>query len=148
MMRKKMFEGFSHKENLYGSMPSIGENVHLKFQRLMEEKRKREESLSTGMFEKGIQASKAKNDLVFALVRMGTLLYTHGIVEAGKCRVSFFMRLKDGDLLHNASEFIEMAKENLSLLKKSGLKGLSVPELELKLKKFKDSLEEKVLNFC
>lgn len=143
-----MFDGLSHKKNLYGATPLFEQNAHLKFQKMMEEKKKREESLSTGTFEKSIQASKAKNDLVFALVRMGTVLYSHGIVEAGKCRLSFFMRLKDLDLVQNAAEFIEIARENSSLLIKSGLKGLTAPELELRLEKFSDSIEEKVLNFC
>lgn len=143
-----MYNGLNHKENSYGALNLYENSVHAKFQKMMEEKKRREESLSTGTFEKGIQASKAKNDLVFALVRMGTVLYTHGILEAGKCRVSFFMRLRHSDLIHYAAEFIEMAEENSSLLIKSGLKGLTAPELQSKLAKFQDSLEEKVLNYC
>ncbi|MCU7497177.1 MAG: hypothetical protein HF314_02005 [Ignavibacteria bacterium] len=143
-----MLNGLSHKESLYGTLPLSENNSHLRFQKMMEDKKRKDESFSTGIFEKGIQASKAKNELIFALVRMGTILYTHGILEAGKCRVSFFMRLKHSDLINSALEFLEMAKENATLLKKSGLKGLSVPELQLKLEKYRDSLEEKVLNFC
>lgn len=151
-----MFNGFSHKKDLYGKddlfgmMPMPDKNAFpgSKFHQIIEEKRRREEYLSAGTFEKGIQASKAKNDLVFALVKMGAVLYNHGILEAGKCRVSYFMRLKHNDLVQNASEFIEMARENAALLKKSGLTRTVVPELELKLKRFEDSLEEKVLNYC
>lgn len=143
-----MLNGLSHKDNLYGALPYDENNAHLKFQKLMEEKRRKEESFSTGTFEKGIQTSKAKNELVFALVRVGSVLYTHGVLEAGKGTLSFFMRLKHGDLLQSAAEFIMLARENSAMLKKAGLSRTAVQELQLKLEKFQASLEEKVLNFC
>ena len=145
-----MVNGLGHKENLYGALPIFEKDAlaDSRLRKLMEEKRRVEERFTTGTIEKGIQTSNAKNDLVFALVRLGSVLYTHGIVEAGKCRVSYFMRLKHGDLIQNASEFIEMAKENSSLLRKAGFNRLAIPILQSKLKKFEDSLEDKVLNYC
>ncbi|HEX2865833.1 MAG TPA: hypothetical protein VHO03_02265 [Ignavibacteriales bacterium] len=143
-----MFNGLSHKEEIYGGLHLSEESTHLRFRKLVEEKRRKEESFSTGTFEKGIQTSKAKNELVFSLVRIGSVLYTNGVLEAGKGTLSFFMRLKHGDLIQAAYEFVAMARENSALLKKAGLNRTAVQELQRKLEKFQASLEEKVLNFC
>lgn len=145
-----MLNGQTHKDELYGAMPLFGKNAPAAsgFKKLMEEKRRKEQNSSLGLFEKNIKTSNAKNDLVFALVRLGTVLYTHGVCEAGKYTLSFFMRLRHNDLIQNAMEFIELAGENSSVLKKAGLKKTVIQDLENKLKTFRNSLENKVLSFC
>lgn len=150
-----MINQHTTKANMYEPLPLFDKNAlgASRYQRLMEEVKNKEHKALTGVLEKSIQTSNAKDDLIFALVRVASVLYLYGIEDAdpkGRCRnsVSYFVRLKHNELLTNATEIIRTAKENSRQLKKSGVNASVLSDLQFKLEKFRNSLESKVLNFC
>lgn len=124
-----------------------------KLRKVMDEIRRKEKVLSSDILGKTIQSAKVKDELVFTLIPISTALFNYAKevddialkakVKAGQ---SYFVRLRDTELL-DKSEMLRLIGLNiLPQLKKYGISLNTFHNLKLKIEEFRNALNNKVVS--
>lgn len=124
-----------------------------KLRKVMDEIRRKEKVLSSDILEKTIQSAKVKDELVFSLVPIAAALFNYAkeiddVALKAKVKVgqSYFVRLRDAELL-DKSEMLRLIGINiLPQLKKYGITLSTFHNLKLKIEEFRNALNNKVVS--
>lgn len=125
-----------------------------KLRKTIDEIKIKDRELSSDTLEKTILTYNAKDELVFALVPVTAALYNFA-KESGnlelkeKCRMSqsTLVRLRDNELLNKSIAMHHFAVNFLTRLGKYGIKKNVLQELNNKIEKFRDALDNKIVTF-
>lgn len=114
----------------------------------------KEKELSSDILEKTILASNAKEQLIFTMIPVAAALFAFArqsnnvaLKEKTRCTQSFYLRLKDRELLNHAEGLLVIAERNSADLKKFKLSNKNIHELKQRIENFKLSLEDKISSF-
>jgi hypothetical protein len=114
----------------------------------------RDKELSSDTLEKTVITYNAKDELILALISVTAALYNfarqrNDITLKEKTRVSqsFFVRLRDVELINKASGIYQIANLNFNDLQKFNVTKESMQDLKAKLDRFSSALDTKVNSF-
>lgn len=124
-----------------------------KLRKVIDEIKRKEKVLSSDILEKTIQSAKVKDELIFSLIPISTALFNYAkeiddiqLKAKVKMGQSYFVRLRDTELL-DKSEMLRLLGINvLPQLKKYGITMNTLHNLKLKLDEFKNALNNKVVS--
>ncbi len=125
-----------------------------KLRKMVDEIKIRDKELSSDTLEKTVITYNAKDDLILILVTVTAALYNYArekndltLKEKTRVSQSFFVRLRDVDLINKAGGIYQIAFLNVNALQKYRVTNDSVLELKNKLERFSSALETKVNSF-
>ncbi len=122
-----------------------------KLRRTMDEIRRKEKELSSDILEKTIINAKVKDDLIFSVNPIASALFNYAR-ETGdfqlkskiKVGQSYYVRLRDSELMDKAELVRLLATNVLPRLKPFGVSMHTIHDLRLKIEDFRISLTNKV----
>ncbi len=122
-----------------------------KLRRLIDEIEKKEKELSSQTLSKTIEASKAKEELIPVLSQITSALFIYAkqagdikLKEKTRCSNSYFVRLRDSELIDYSSAILNIANKNIASLKKFDITKSHLELLNVKLEQFKNALDNKI----
>jgi|GEM_PF-1757629 len=125
-----------------------------KLRRVMDSIKLKEKELSSDILEKTIIASNAKEQLIFTMIPVAAALFAYAkqtnnvaLKERTRCGQSFYLRLKDRELLNHAEGLLVIAERNSANLKKLKFNQKNINELKQRIDDFRLSLEDKISSF-
>jgi hypothetical protein len=125
-----------------------------KLRKMVDEIKQKDKEISSVTLEKTIIAYKAKDELIIALVPVASALYTFArdsknleLKEKARNAQSYYIRLRDRELVDKAVAIYSLALSNLSRLRKFGISASVLNDLKIKIDRFKSALGDKVVSF-
>jgi hypothetical protein len=125
-----------------------------KLRKAIDEIKIKDKELSSDTLEKTILTYNAKDELIFALVPVTAALYNfakeNGNIELKeKCRMSQsnLVRLRDNELLNKSIAMHHFALNYFSRLGKFGIRKNTLQDLNNKIEKFRNALDNKIVTF-
>ncbi|RJP74495.1 MAG: hypothetical protein C4539_00065 [Ignavibacteriales bacterium] len=125
-----------------------------KLRKMVDEIKIRDKELSSDTLEKTVKTYNAKDELILSLVSITAALYNfarerNDITLKEKTRISqsFFVRLRDVELINRASGIYQIASLNFNALQKYKVTKELMHDLKAKLDRFSSALDTKVNSF-
>jgi len=125
-----------------------------KLKKMVDEIKIRDKELSSDTLEKTVKTYNAKDELILSLVSVTAALYNfarerNDITLKEKTRISqsFFVRLRDVELINRASGIYQIANLNSNVLQKYKVTKQAIQDLKAKLDRFSSALDTKVNSF-
>lgn len=125
-----------------------------KLRKMIDEIKRKEKELSSETLEKTIITYKLKDELIFCLVPVVSALFNFAkennnlaLKEKTRHSQSYYVRLKDRELLDKAYAVYSLSERSLSRLKKFGISIQVLNELKAKADQFKNALDNKIISF-
>lgn len=125
-----------------------------KLRKMVDEIKIRDKELSSDTLEKTVKTYNAKDELILSLVSITAALYNfarerNDITLKEKTRISqsFFVRLRDVELINRASGIYQIASLNFNALQKYKVTKELMQDLKAKLDRFSSALDTKVNSF-
>jgi hypothetical protein len=124
-----------------------------KLRKVIDEIKRKEKVLSSDILEKTIQSAKVKDELIFSLIPISTALFNYAkeiddlpLKAKVKMGQSYFVRLRDTELLDKSEMLRIIALNVLPQLKKYSISMNTLHNLRLKIDEFKGALGNKVVS--
>lgn len=125
-----------------------------KLRKVIDEIKRKEKELSSETLEKTIITYKLKDELIFSLVPVVSSLFNFAkesnnlsLKDKTRHSQSYYVRLRDKELLDKAYGIYSLAERSISRLKKFGISIHSLNELKVKADQFKNALDNKIISF-
>lgn len=125
-----------------------------KLRKMIDEIKRKEKELSTETLEKTIITYKLKDELIFSLVPVVSALFSFArennnlsLKDKTRHSQSYYVRLRDKELLDKAYAIYSLAERSLPRLKKFGIGITALNDLKSKADHFKNALDNKIISF-
>jgi len=125
-----------------------------KLRKLVDEIKVRDKELSSDTLEKTVITYSAKDELIFALLPVTAALFNlaranNDISLKEKTRISqsFYIRLRDVELINKASGIYQIAFNYIDSLQRYKISQRIINDLKVKLDRFSDALDNKINTF-
>jgi len=125
-----------------------------KLRKMIDEIKRKEKELSSETLEKTIITYKLRDELIFTLIPVVSALFNFAkennnlaLKEKTRHSQSYYVRLRDRELLDKAFGVYSLAERSLSRLKKFGISIQVLHDLKAKADQFKNALDNKIISF-
>ncbi len=125
-----------------------------KLRKIVDEIKIRDKELSSDTLEKTVITYNAKDDLIFTLIPVTAALFNFAktkndisLKEKTRMAQSFFIRLRDVELINKATGIYQLACIHLNSLQRYKINQKVVNDLKVKLDRFSGALDNKINTF-